>query len=1012
MHLTIIRAYLLVLLVASPCQLQDVTASNDHVRNIGKRASGANNVFIFRDQVGSLARFANALYIEAVILNDHPIDEKILTAELTNVGDTTVINKLLALKPQEIYHNLKMFKYLPDVLPDDRESILNGLEAVVRLTHLFSNLTQLVEMKDLEPYANEIGWLTNFDFSPFASDSSVKALSALESIKKLPDNVTDMFKHAAVVELGKTALDDIEAFEKYASEIQPVSNDLASHTQIADGPAIMKSVVEHVNFLDTLTKELPGLNSLANSLASLSKKEVEDLQQTVKQSEDFESLSNFMDALQDVLISTEKHYGSAVSRRETPSFPRGVISLNENFDSVKSKWIWETMEAKRGEAFKFHMKPLERVSNEMADVEGRLRQIAAWAESLSIIETMSNTLKSLMVVKKSKTSLQDALKDVQTKLKSQPRFNSVKKAKRINEIFEFCVQLKNANDESNLSKVKDALKPLQSMPQFADAEREVAKLKGDKNIEAVISNMRTVQKEVEEVRMIARTIQSIASRLVTFKDELANLRRDVSLAAVSTSHFFKSIGIASESFDILSKAYKFATSIKAFHASPVYFHQVQSLIDDVSQCSIKISALLRMMSDMAENKLLRGNAQALEVFKESAGVALKLANGEKLAGFVADAILLKEELKTISTHAEDIDREIGALSNSKIRDEVRIGWPNAAQVKNSLGTLYHDLTTLEKEIPETGATDIPSTGTLLSKLKIVKNPGIDLAAVRKSINLLHISSSSQLVAKVRNVLEKCSSLHLDFVSAQSQLDGIADSVNSFNAKLTALLISNAEVVVAEKLPSATLPISNPIFFHKNKVAFWVTFCILLVAQSALHAFMYFRERKTIKSEINAETGKRPIINQVIIPEDKKPDEEEEEEKNTPVKHEVSKEKKALRTQRKVTRQDLQKLQDYIKRRKAEHKSETNTKKFVKRGPIYIPMNPDIPPPQPQAENITLDHVEYFPQGNEMFDVGSDVDDIEIDSSTIGEPSTIGGTTSEDHPPPKEEDHKPEQGYKS
>ncbi|CAI2349100.1 unnamed protein product [Caenorhabditis sp. 36 PRJEB53466] len=962
MHLTIIRAYLLVLLVASPCQLQDVTASNDHVRNIGKRASGANNVFIFRDQVGSLARFANALYIEAVILNDHPIDEKILTAELTNVGDTTVINKLLALKPQEIYHNLKMFKYLPDVLPDDRESILNGLEAVVRLTHLFSNLTQLVEMKDLEPYANEIGWLTNFDFSPFASDSSVKALSALESIKKLPDNVTDMFKHAAVVEFGKTALDDIEAFEKYASEIQPVSNDLASHTQIADGPAIMKSVVEHVNFLDTLTKELPGLNSLANSLASLSKKEVEDLQQTVKQSEDFESLSNFMDALQDVLISTEKHYGSAVSRRETPSFPRGVISLNENFDSVKSKWIWETMEAKRGEAFKFHMKPLERVSNEMADVEGRLRQIAAWAESLSIIETMSNTLKSLMVVKKSKTSLQDALKDVQTKLKSQPRFNSVK-SERINEIFEFCVQLKTPMTNlvrsatklrtmpelqslKDLSKVKDALKPLQSMPQFADAEREVAKLKGDKNIEAVISNMRTVQKEVEEVRMIARTIQSIASRLVTFKDELANLRRDVSLAAVSTSHFFKSIGIASESFDILSKAYKFATSIKAFHASPVYFHQVQSLIDDVSQCSIKISALLRMMSDMAENKLLRGNAQALEVFKESAGVALKLANGEKLAGFVADAILLKEELKTISTHAEDIDREIGALSNSKIRDEVRIGWPNAAQVKNSLGTLYHDLTTLEKEIPETGATDIPSTG-------------IDLAAVRKSINLLHISSSSQLVAKVRNVLEKCSSLHLDFVSAQSQLDGIADSVNSFNAKLTALLISNAEVVVAEKLPSATLPISNPIFFHKNKVAFWVTFCILLVAQSALHAFMYFRERKTIKSEINAETGKRPIINQVIIPEDKKPDEEEEEEKNTPVKHEVSKEKKAL--VKSLVRYRLRSL-------------------------------------KPKTSHWTTSSI--FPQGNEMFDVGSDVDDIEIDSSTIGEPSTIGGTTSEDHPPPK------------
>ncbi|CCD74138.2 Chitin-binding type-2 domain-containing protein [Caenorhabditis elegans] len=88
-----------------------------------------------------------------------------------------------------------------------------------------------------------------------------------------------------------------------------------------------------------------------------------------------------------------------------------------------------------------------------------------------------------------------------------------------------------------------------------------------------------------------------------------------------------------------------------------------------------------------------------------------------------------------------------------------------------------------------------------------------------------------------------------------------------------------------------------------------------------------------------------------------------------------------------TQANLQKIRAHMKKNALRHKSDTRTSKFKKMGAIFILMEPDILTP-PVLPNVALDKVFYDPTYNEMYDIGTDVDDIELDASFMVDPSTI------------------------
>ncbi|CCD72260.2 uncharacterized protein CELE_T28F12.1 [Caenorhabditis elegans] len=81
-------------------------------------------------------------------------------------------------------------------------------------------------------------------------------------------------------------------------------------------------------------------------------------------------------------------------------------------------------------------------------------------------------------------------------------------------------------------------------------------------------------------------------------------------------------------------------------------------------------------------------------------------------------------------------------------------------------------------------------------------------------------------------------------------------------------------------------------------------------------------------------------------------------------------------------EDLIKLQQHMNRMDAQQKSDTRSDKFIKRGKIYIPIETHIPPASVLPNNVILDKVTYNPSANEIFDIGSDIDDIEMEPSTM------------------------------
>uniref|UniRef100_A0A1I7UJ25 Uncharacterized protein n=1 Tax=Caenorhabditis tropicalis TaxID=1561998 RepID=A0A1I7UJ25_9PELO len=122
----------------------------------------------------------------------------------------------------------------------------------------------------------------------------------------------------------------------------------------------------------------------------------------------------------------------------------------------------------------------------------------------------------------------------------------------------------------------------------------------------------------------------------------------------------------------------------------------------------------------------------------------------------------------------------------------------------------------------------------------------------------------------------------------------------------------------------------------------------------------------------------------------------------------------IRTSLIQAQQKLDKLRMYVKKNRAQHKSDTRSSKFEKKGNIFIPKEPPIPPAVPLPEGIVLEDVTYDPKLNERWDIGSDVDDIELDESYRINPDSLLSDSSRNSEPRKIKggDEKKEDGTKA
>ncbi|EFP01101.1 hypothetical protein CRE_17629 [Caenorhabditis remanei] len=102
------------------------------------------------------------------------------------------------------------------------------------------------------------------------------------------------------------------------------------------------------------------------------------------------------------------------------------------------------------------------------------------------------------------------------------------------------------------------------------------------------------------------------------------------------------------------------------------------------------------------------------------------------------------------------------------------------------------------------------------------------------------------------------------------------------------------------------------------------------------------------------------------------------------------------------RERLKKIQDNLRllrthtNKCAEGHKKDLANNFTPMGPIFIPKEPEVPPPADiPPSNITLTNVTWKDGLNELWEVGSDVDDIELDQDFVLNPDSV--TEDEDEP---------------
>ncbi|KAF1758684.1 hypothetical protein GCK72_015144 [Caenorhabditis remanei] len=96
----------------------------------------------------------------------------------------------------------------------------------------------------------------------------------------------------------------------------------------------------------------------------------------------------------------------------------------------------------------------------------------------------------------------------------------------------------------------------------------------------------------------------------------------------------------------------------------------------------------------------------------------------------------------------------------------------------------------------------------------------------------------------------------------------------------------------------------------------------------------------------------------------------------------------MRDKLKQTQDNLRLLRTHANKCAEEHKKDL-ANKFTPMGPIYIPSEPEVPPPADiPSSNISLTNVAWKDSLNELWEVGSDVDDIELDPDFVLNPDSV------------------------
>ncbi|EFO91089.1 hypothetical protein CRE_30417 [Caenorhabditis remanei] len=95
----------------------------------------------------------------------------------------------------------------------------------------------------------------------------------------------------------------------------------------------------------------------------------------------------------------------------------------------------------------------------------------------------------------------------------------------------------------------------------------------------------------------------------------------------------------------------------------------------------------------------------------------------------------------------------------------------------------------------------------------------------------------------------------------------------------------------------------------------------------------------------------------------------------------------MRDRRKQLQGNIKILTTHTNKCAEEHKKDL-ANNFTPMGPIFIPKEPEVPPPADIPNNVSLTNVAWKDGLNEQWDVGSDVDDIELDQDFVLNPDSV------------------------
>ncbi|CAI5442991.1 unnamed protein product [Caenorhabditis angaria] len=172
--------------------------------------------------------------------------------------------------------------------------------------------------------------------------------------------------------------------------------------------------------------------------------------------------------------------------------------------------------------------------------------------------------------------------------------------------------------------------------------------------------------------------------------------------------------------------------------------------------------------------------------------------------------------------------------------------------------------------------------------------------------------------------------------------------------------------------------------YETPTYFWICLIFLVLFFIATIVAIYFYSR--YKRQLNLIRGKKPV-NEILLQQQQQgfaPKEQDAKEL-----FDEKDEKKSGGKAKKFDKNDpatRERHRRYIQQCKQQELEDGDLRNFAKSGTIFIPhaVNDAAFTKKCEApDNIQLERVFYDPSGNEVFDIGSDVDNIELNPSTVG-----------------------------